>query len=90
MTDRLVFTEGSILHWSTVKLIFLSQYRFLTNFDMGNTKMTFFFAHSISFFQKFSPSNAPSLKFSKIAENSQNPSEIPSKAVRMVALGMND
>ena len=45
------------LHWSTNKiffLLFLSHYRFLTNFDMGNTKMTSIFAHSIWILQKLS------------------------------------
>ena len=35
-------------------LLFLSHYRFLTNFDMGNTKMTSIFAHSIWILQKLS------------------------------------
>ena len=35
-------------------MLFLSHYRFLTNFDMGNTKMTSIFAHSIWILQKLS------------------------------------
>ena len=49
-----IFTILHLLHWSTHILLFVSHYRFLTNFDMGNTKMTSIFAHSIWILQKLS------------------------------------